>query len=172
MRGVLLLCCVVLALAACRKSAEETLAEAAIKGATGHEVEVDKDGEQVTIKTDDGEMKISGGDAATLPATFPKDIYLPAQYAVSSVMEMNNTQLVALTAQGEVAKLYAEARAMMEKEGWKQTMAMQGSANDGLLAYEKGERKATVSFNAEPDGDTVTVGLQVIAPESPAAAAH
>lgn len=168
MRGLWLLCCIGLALTACRKSAEETLAEAAIKGATGHEVEVDKDGEQVTIKTDDGEMKISGGDSASLPATFPKDIYLPPEYTVSSVMEMNNTQLVALTAQGEVATLYADARAMMEKEGWKQTMAMQGSANDGLLAYEKGERKATVSFNAEEPGKTVTVGLQVIAPETTA----
>ena len=167
MRGIWLLCCIALALTACKKSAEETLAQAAIKGVTGQDIEVDEDGDKVTIKTKDGEMKISGGDAAELPTTFPKDIYLPSDYVVSSVMEMNNTQLIALTADGEVAKLYADAREMMEKEGWKQTMAMRGSANDGLLAYEKGERKATVSFNTEEAG-RVAVGLQVIAPETAA----
>lgn len=170
MRGVVLLCCVALALTACKKSAEETLAEAAIKGATGHDVKVDKDGDQVTIKTDDGEMKISGGDNAALPANFPQDVYLPPKYTVSSVMEMDSTQLVALSAEGDVAQLYAEARARMEKEGWKQTMAMQGSANDGLLAYEKGERKATVSFNAEPENQTVAVGLQIISAQNKPAA--
>lgn len=166
MRGVVLLCFVALALTACKKSAEEAIAEAAIKGATGHDVKVDKDGDQVTIKTEQGEMKVSGGDSATLPAGFPQDVYLPPKYTVSSVMEMDSTQLVALTAEGQVAELYAEARARMEKEGWKQTMAMQGSANDGLLAYEKGERKATVSFNAEPDNQTVAVGLQIIGGEA------
>jgi len=170
MRGVLLLCCVALALTACKKSADEALAEAAIKGATGHDVSVDKDGEQVTIKTDDGAMTISGGESATLPASFPQDVFLPGKYSVESVVEMNSTQLIALTTEGEVATLYADARTRMEKEGWKQTMAMQGSANDGLLAYEKGERKATVSFNAEPETQTVAVGLQIIGPEEKAAA--
>ena len=170
MRAVVLLCCAVLALGACKKSAEETLAEAAIKGATGHDVKVDKDGEQVTIKTEQGEMKISGGDSAALPANFPQDVYLPPKYTVSSVMEVNNTQLIALTADGDVAKLYSEARTRMEKEGWTQTVAMQGSANDGLLAYEKAGRKATVSFNAEPDSQTVAVGLQVVGAEGTAAA--
>ncbi len=54
----------------------------------------------------------------------------------------------------------------MEKQGWKQTMAMQGSANDGLLAYEKEGRKATVSFNGEGTGEPVSVGLQVMEAEA------
>lgn len=170
MRGVMLLCCVALALTGCKKSAEETLAEAAIKSATGQKVDVDKDGESVTIKTDEGEMKFSGGDSVTLPANFPQDIYLPGKYAVESVVEMNGTQLIALKTDGEVAKLYADARSKMEAQGWKQTMAMQGSANDGLLAYEKGDRKATVSFNADAAGEPVSVGLQVIAPQAQTAA--
>lgn len=160
-----MLCCLALALTACKKSADEALAEAAIKGATGHDVSVDKDGEEVMIKTDDGDMKISGGQSATLPASFPQDVFLPGKYSVESVVEMNSTQLIALSTEGDVAKLYADARARMEKEGWTQTMAMQGSAHDGLLAYEKGDRKATVSFNAEPDTQTVAVGLQIIGPE-------
>ncbi len=166
MRGMLLVCCVALALAGCKQSAEETLAEAALEKATGHKVDLDDDGDTVTIKTDEGEMKISGGDNAKLPATFPKDVYLPANYAVESVMEVNKTQLIALKAQGEVAKLYADARTAMEKQGWKQTMAMQGSANDGLLAYEKEGRKATVSFNGEGAGEPVSVGLQVMEAEA------
>lgn len=170
MRGMLLLCCMALALAGCKKSAEENLAEAALEKATGHKVDVDKDGESITIKTDEGEMKIHSGDSATLPVNFPKDVYLPTGYAVESVMEVNKTQLVALKAPGEVAKLYADARTAMEKQGWKQTMAMQGSANEGLLAYEKDGRKATVSFNGEGAGEPVSIGLQVMEAEAETAA--
>jgi len=170
MRGMLLLCCMALALAGCRQSAGESLAEAALEKATGHKVDVDEDGGSVTIKTDEGEMKIHGGDNATLPANFPKDVYLPAGYAVESVMEVNRTQLIALKAPGEVARLYADARAAMEKQGWKQTMAMQGSASDGLLAYEKDGRKATVSFNGEGAGEPIAVGLQVMEAEPDTAA--
>jgi hypothetical protein len=47
----------------------------------------------------------------------------------------------------------------MPARGWKQTMAMQQTASTQMLAFEKEQRNAMLTFNA--DGDAVKVGLQL-----------
>jgi hypothetical protein len=160
MRVLLLAGLAVLTLAACGKSPGERLAEKALSAATGQDVEVSKDGAEVTFKTEKGDMKIAGGDGATLPADFPKDIYLPSGYKVESSMQMPGAVVVSLAAPGQVSALFAEASKQMQAEGWKQTMAMQQSGETQMLAFEKQDRSAMVSFDADGDAG-VKVSLQV-----------
>ena len=145
---------------ACSKSPGERLAETALSAATGQKVEVDKDGGKVTLKGDKGDVTFANGDAATLPADFPKDVYLPADYKVESSMQMPGALVVSLAAPGQVSSLFADASKQMQAEGWKQTMAMQQSGETQMLAFEKENRSAMVSFDADAD-DTVKVSLQV-----------
>ena len=159
MRHLLVLSIAALCVAGCGKSPGERLAEAAIEASTGQKVEVDEDGGKVSFKTDKGEMKISGGDSATLPATFPKDVYLPADYKVASTMEVPGAMIVSLETGGQVAALAADASKRMQAEGWKQTMAMQNEGDNQMFVFEKEQRNATVSFSREDD--VVTVGLQL-----------
>ena len=160
MRVLLLLGVAVLTVAACGKSPGERLAEKALSAATGQEVEVSKDGAEVTFKTDKGEMKIAGGDDATLPNDFPKDVYLPSGYKVESSMQMPGALVVSLAAPGQVSSLFADASKQMQAEGWKQTLAMQQSGETQMLAFEKENRSAMVSFDADGD-EAVKVSLQL-----------
>ena len=84
--------------AGCSKSPEERITEAAIGAITGKDVAVDKDGEKVTFGSGDEAVTISGGDAAELPATFPKDVWLPSDYKVESVMDSTGFTMVSLRA--------------------------------------------------------------------------
>ena len=147
------------ALVACGKSPSERAAEAAIEASTGNKADVDAKDGTVTLKTDEGEMKMSGGEDAKLPASFPKDVYLPKDYVVESSMEMPNALVLSLDTKGKIDALADDAGKQMAKQGWKQSFAMQNSADSNMTVYEKENRTATVSFSTE--GDKVKLGLQI-----------
>ena len=159
MRYLLVLSVAALCVAGCGQSPGERLAEAALEASTGQKVDVSEDGGKDTLKTDRGEMKISGGEGATLPAGFPQDVYLPADYKVSSSMELPGAMVVSLETEGQVAAMAADASKRMQAQGWKQTMAMQNEGDNQMFVFEKEQRNATVSFSREDD--VVTVGLQL-----------
>jgi hypothetical protein len=148
-----------LALSACGKSVGERAAEAAIEAKTGQKAEVDADSGTVTMKTEQGEMKIASGDAAKLPANFPKDVYLPADYKVESAMEMPNAFVLNLDAPGQPKAMFEEAGKRMAAEGWKQSMSMQQDAVQ-IAVYEKDKRNATFSVSDNP-GKGVKLNVQV-----------
>jgi hypothetical protein len=160
MRALILLGVAALCATACGKSPGGRLAEAGVSAATGHQVEVDKDGGQVTFEGDQGATTIASGSAATLPADFPKDVYLPARYKLESAMQMPGAIVVAVDAPGEVTSLFGEASRQMQAQGWKQTMAMQQGGDTRMLAFEKDNRSVMVSFDADSSGG-VKVALQL-----------
>lgn len=159
-RSILL--CALALIAACAKSPEERIAEAAIERATGGRAQVERSGDQVTIKTDAGEVRLSHGEAAALPAGFPADVPLPAGYKVQSAMEASGAMIVGLTAPGQVAAVSAAATTAMQARDWKRTTAMQQSPDTHILVFEKGNRSAQYSFFNDRQGG-VTVGVQLTA---------
>jgi hypothetical protein len=149
------------ALTACGKSPGERMAEAAIEAGTGQKADVSADGDQVTFKTDKGDMKITGGDSAVLPATFPKDVWLPSGYKVASSMEMPGAMVVEVQAPGTVQGLAADAGKAMVAQGWKQRVAMAQSAETHIIVFEKDQRDASLTINADPDSKGVRTSVQV-----------
>lgn len=143
----------VIALPACKKAAER-VTEAAIEHATG--TKVDKDGNAMTIKTENGDVKIVSADAGgnvALPAGFPSDIYLPGERKVASVVDMAGMQMVNLTSPGAIGELYAEADKTMQGGGWKREMAMQ--SNDGsTLMFSKDKRQVFYQLVKADGGGT------------------
>ena len=152
---------VALACTACGKSAGERAAEAAIEAGTGQKADVDAKNGAVTIKTDKGEMKMTSGDTAALPASFPKDVYLPEHYTVKSAMEMPNAMVLEIEAPGAVAAMYDKATKHMVGQGWKQQMAMQNDADNQMVVYEKDKRTASLSLSKNTDTNGVTLGVQI-----------
>ena len=55
--------------------------------------------------------------------------------------------------------MFADASRQMQSQGWRQTMSMQQNASTQMLAFEKDQRSAMLTFNAE--GNAVKVGLQL-----------
>src|SRR3546814_8552574 len=77
-------------------SAEDRMAEAAAGAMLGTDVEIDDDGETVTLGSGDKAMTISGGDSAQLPAGFPEDVLLPADYKVDSTLASGDFTMVTM----------------------------------------------------------------------------
>lgn len=160
-RCPLLLCaCLLFSLTACQK-AVDAAAESAYERASGEKVDIDRDGNRMRIKTEDGELNMQSGKALPLPADFPKDVYLPGRYEVNSVMDMGGTRMISVATSGKVAGLFSEAQQAMGNQGWKQTMSMQHSADTGMLSFEKAERVAVLSFNKGEGDDGVVMGVQL-----------
>jgi hypothetical protein len=147
------LACAALA-AGCGKSPGERATEAAIKATSGHDVDVERAGDTMTIRGPDGtEATVSQGGNLALPAGFPDDVYRPSAHAVTSVIDVEGMQMVGMSTRTPAADVLAEARAAMERAGWKQVMAMEGEGGS-MLAYEKDERHATLSIVPQDEGGT------------------
>ena len=150
--AVLLAC----ALAGCQRAAEDATDRAIERAGDGHIV-VDRDGNRIALKTADGDVAVTGGDALPLPEDYPGDVYLPEGYAINSVMDLEGVDVLGLRAAGKVSDQFAAARKAMAGHGWKETMAMQHSADSAMLAYEKpveggDPRVAMLSFRDDGEG--------------------
>ena len=153
-----------LAIAACLGGcdrAADVATEAAIKTASGQKVDVERDGDKVTYKTEEGEMTMQGGVDLPLPTDFPKDIYLPKTYVVNSVMDMGGMRMVALMAPQPVPTLFKSASEAMQQQGWKQVTAMQHASGNAMLAFAKEKRHVSLSFNSNRQGAGTLVSFQM-----------
>lgn len=158
------LACALVLLGGCARSASEAAAEAAtgaaIAAATGQEVKVEAAGERVTIGTGEEAIRLRQGAALTLPADFPRDVYLPGDYRIRSVMEMGGTRVLNLSAPGTSGQLFADARAAMAQDRWTLGTSMQHAGDASMLSFEKDGRVAVLSFVPGTDGD-VQIGMQL-----------
>src|SRR5690606_28481365 len=152
-----------LMVSACGESAEEAAAErtaeAALAAITGHDVEIDDDGETISYRTEEGQVTMTGGSSAQLPGNFPDDVFLPSDYVVESTLAMNDDLFIGLRVRDDVPALYAAAREAMAEEGWSETMAALENNANGLLSFEKDDRVVVLSLAREDDG--TTMGLQL-----------
>ena len=155
---VVLLATLAVVLPACQR-AQDAAAEAALERATGTEMDIKDDGKQVTIKTDQGDLRIAAadaGDSVALPADFPADVYLPRQHRVASVMDMAGLKMVNLTSTSTLQALSAEVEKSMQAGGWKREMAMQAEGSASLM-YSKDKRQAVYQLLKGDDGTQVAI---------------
>lgn len=147
-----------LAASGCQKAADAAT-EAAIERASGQKVEINRDGNTLRIDTKEGGMTIATGDDLVLPADFPDDLFLPSNYAVSSVMDINGARLVSLESEGSLTSAFDAARSTMERSGWSQTLAMQ-QADSAMLGFSRDGRVANYTFTRRGE-EQVMVGIQL-----------
>lgn len=145
-----------LALTACQKAAEKA-AEAAMERATGNKIDLDKDGGSMTIKSDEGEIKVAtsqDGQSVPLPADFPKDVFLPEHSAVNSAMDMAGMKMVNMVSNASSRDVSATIQKSMEAQGWKREMAMQAAEGSATLVYSKDKRQAVYQMMKGDAGGT------------------
>lgn len=150
---------VLVAVGGCGKSVDEAASEAALRVATGQDAKVERDGDTTVISTKDGTMKMTAGDHLALPAGFPDDVYLPAEYQVRSVMELDGAEVISVSAPGTLESVFDEASAAMQRQGWNQVMAMQRDSHR-MLGFEKDDRQARLMLVAD-NGSGVMLNLQL-----------
>lgn len=149
----LALSALVLTLPACKK-ARDAAVDAALERATG--VKVDRDGNTVTVRTSEGEARIAsddGGGNLVLPASFPKDIQLPAQYKLSSVMELGGAQVLSMTTPEAMGSLFNSLSGGMERSGWTRELSAQ-TGDGGTLGFSKGNAHVVYYVAKNENGST------------------
>lgn len=144
----------------CQKAADAAT-EAAIERASGQKVQLDRDGNRLRISTGNGadEVSVVTGEGIALPADFPGDLFLPADYGVSSVMDIGGARLLNLQSTGAVATVFEDARSAMQDRGWSQTLAMQ-QADNAMLGFSRDGREATYTFTRHGD-EQLMIGIQL-----------
>jgi hypothetical protein len=129
-----------------RKASEKTaenMAEKAIETSSGGQADVDIDGDNVNIKTTEGEMQ--AGESVELPANFPKDVYVLEGGKIKAAIQSNKENGYTITI--ETDKTINEIKEIYEgkfvTDGWKITgsMAMEGTIS---VVAEKDERVVSV----------------------------
>jgi hypothetical protein len=151
-----------LALAACGRHASDTATETVVAAASGGKVDVKKNGDQaqVTIKTDQGELKANTGGDVALPKDFPSDVHLPGKYTIKSAMQMGPTFVLTMHSPDAVQALFADYDHSMKAGGWNEAMAMQTSDKESTLTFQKDKRSVVVVITAASDGAGTEVNVQ------------
>jgi predicted outer membrane protein len=140
------------------KMAAEKMAEKAIESNFGGDAKVDIEKESIRIETDKGEMTMTAGDSAKLPANFPKDVFLYKDADLKMAMELPQALNLTFETNEAVSKVSETYLAEMTDNGWqkKMDMDMQGQK---MMAFSKDER--TVSVMISSDQSKTQIALTV-----------
>lgn len=105
------------------ESAVEKGVEKGVEAATGADIDIDEDGGNMSIKTEDGEM--SFGTGAELPETFPEsEVPLVDGEIMTSMRikdETSDGYSVSIVVEGTIADVNAEAVELLEGAGFEST---------------------------------------------------
>lgn len=97
--------------------------EKGIESATGAEIDLDEDGGNMSIKTEDGEMSFGAG--AELPADFPESAVPLVDGEIATSMrikdETSDGFSVSLTVDGSIADVHGEAVDKLKGAGFEST---------------------------------------------------
>jgi hypothetical protein len=136
----------------------ENIVEKAIEQGTGQKVDVNADGKNVSIKTDNGTMAASGEGNITLPADFPSDVFVypDAKITFSTSTPANaadGTKASFMLAYGisqSVSDVVTKYKDEMAKNGWtKETEANYGAM---MINFKKGSREIVITVTDNQDG--------------------
>ena len=154
----------VLGLAGC-KSAEDKAVEKLTEGLlSDKDVDVDIDGDEVTIETEDGDITIAS-DEGKLPDGFPRDFPVYDDMKIGSTSRMGNEETVSYYVEAESRddfdEVYEWYKAELEDEGWEITtdLLTTDGNSDTVLLVKKGDDSASVTITEVDSG--VDVGIIV-----------
>jgi len=140
-----------LAAGACRKAAEkpaEKLAEAALEREMGGNAKVDIGDGTLTVKTKDGESKMTAGDAASIPENFPKDVLILKDAKVKMSVQVPQGMQVSFESKetpDAIAQTYSRE---MRAKGWTSETKIDGEGGTvQTFEQEKSGRTAVVMIS-------------------------
>jgi hypothetical protein len=141
----------------CGRKTSEAVAEKAMESAiakqTGGKADVDLNKDHVRIQTKEGQMTLSTGGNATVPATFPKDIPLYPGASVKMALEVPEGYTLNLATQDPVAKVAETYLKEMADREWSKEMSMDMGGNS-MLGFKKEGRTLNLVIAAEKGQET------------------
>ena len=120
----------------------------------------DAAGQTVSLNQGGKDVRIAIGDAAVLPADFPKDIALPEPHAVVRVQHGGGVATVEVETPGSVDDAAAKFRTAMLAAGW--TAAPVRAPASGLAQAWVKDRRAVVAWLAPAVAGGVRMQLELL----------
>jgi len=154
----------VLGVAGCKSAEEKTAEELTERLLSDKDVDVDIDGDEVTIETEDGDISIES-DEGKLPDGFPRDFPVYDDLKIGSTSRMGNEETVSYYVEAESRddfdEVYEWYKAELEDEGWEITtdLLTTDGNSDTVLLVKKGDDSASVTITEVDSG--VDVGIIV-----------
>lgn len=153
----------------CGSNLGEKIMEKTIESQTGGNVDLNADKGEMTIKTDQGEISVSGEGNATLNKDFPQDIYIApdAQIIMSLANGQDGSYSVVYTTGMEIEEIYSKYKEELNANSWSadnQTeLTFEGSKT---LFFKKGTQSLTLIVGANQDNQSAgKTHVQIIGAE-------
>lgn len=150
-----------LMLAGCGKAKEKAAAKAmelSLRHAGAKDASVDISGQNMTIKTKDGEVVISGGDSASIPADFPKDVFVEKSAKIRLAMKNPEGFVINLETGVAVPKAAETYDAGMKAQGWVLDASMD-MGETRSLTYKKDTRQTTIIVSKSGKATAVMIAV-------------
>ncbi len=150
-----------LVLSGCGKAgdkASETLIEQSLRssGAKGAKVDLSKG--KMTVKTEEGVTELSTGEAVSLPADFPKDVYVLKGAKIQMAMKTPQGFMIQMKSDQGMSKIAEAYGAEMKAQGWTQeTAADMGEMRS--RSFKKEKRQAVVMVSKSDAASDVMLTL-------------
>lgn len=138
----------------------EKSAEKLIEGLSGGNVDIDKNGEDVTIKTKDGTISSSN----ELPSNFPKDFPIYDNAKVSGSLSTSNNDdngsYVTFETSDSASKVTSFYKTELPAQGW----SVESESTFGeltTLSTKKGTQEAVITISRDSDNAKTIIGVTV-----------
>lgn len=124
------------------------------------DVDVSQGKDRVTIKARDAQLQIArDGEALPMPADFPADVFVPSGLVVRSSMAVPRMLTLSGNVPGTVTDVFAQARAAMQQQGWREKRVQQRPAMH-MLSLEKDGREAVINVMEREGAVQVSYSLR------------
>lgn len=144
--------CLILVLAGCEKTPEQTATEKKIEDSAGVDTKVDVQKNEITITEETGEEKytISSGEGAEIPKDFPADVYIYQPSRVMTAMDMPEGGALGLTTTDDVPTVAETYKREMTARNWSEQTSVKNGGRF-MLVYQKEERTANITIGGKDD---------------------
>ena len=141
--------CLMLVLAGCGKTPEQTVTEMKNEDSAGVDTKVDLQKNEMTItgETEGGGYTDSSGEAAEIPKDFPADVYKYSPSEVMTAMDMPEGGVLVLTTADDVPTVAEAYKREMTARSWSEQSAVKNGERL-ILVYEKEERIANITIGS------------------------
>jgi hypothetical protein len=142
-----------LVLSGCGKASEkvsEKLLEKSLRSSGAKNADVDLAKGKMTVKTAEGETEMSFAESASLPADFPKDVFVLKGAKIQMAMKSPQGFMVQMKSELPMGKIAESYSAEMKAQGW----AQEASTDMGEMSSRsfKKEKRQVVVIVSTSDG--------------------
>jgi hypothetical protein len=130
----------------------EKIAENMIEAQTGGKVKIDSQGENVTIKSEDGQVQYSAGGQAKLPDNFPKELIVVGDAKIIMSSSSEKSSSVSYVTNDEQSVIVEKYISGLTGSGWKKESEINVSGA-AMLSFTKETMNVAINIGENNTND-------------------